>query len=64
MVFILQYYIFFSLFSIEKKQTKRIPRHGPHLENALYRTLYSIKQKFQKGARPKCFIQDIVQYKE
>ena len=27
------------------------------------RTLSSIKQKFQKGAWPKCFIQDIVQYK-
>ena len=30
---------------------------------ALYRTLSSIKQKFQIGVWPKCFIQDIVQYK-
>ena len=56
--------IFFSHCFLYKKINKiRIPRHGLHLKKYLYRTLSSIKQKFQKGAWPKCFIQDIVQYK-
>jgi hypothetical protein len=40
---------------MKKKIKIRIPRHGPHLKHALYRTLSSIKQKFQKGPWPKCF---------
>ena len=50
-------YFFLTVFYVKKKIVL------PVIENALYRTFSSIKQKFQKGAWPKCFIQDIVQYK-
>ena len=38
-------YFFLTVFYIKKNKI-RIPRHGPHLKNALYRKLSSIKQKF------------------
>ena len=50
---------FLTVFCIKKIIKICIPCH---LKNALYRTLSSMKQKFQKGAWPKCFIQYIVQY--
>ena len=56
-------YFFLTVFYIKKIIKIRIPRHGPPLKNALYRTLSSIKQKFQKGHGLNAFIQDIVQYK-